>query len=128
MSRSERIEGDVCGLSRRWLIDPTLARDLIALEELAARSMPDWPGLRIISGHRTKTQQQDASPTQPASLHRCCPALAGDLRVGDVPASLTPFGVWSFLGGLWKQLGGSWGGDFPTADLNHFYRSGTPCF
>lgn len=46
--------------------------------------------------------------------------MAADLRVGDLPASLTP-SFWDFLGTIWKAMGGRWGGDFrPEPDPNHF--------
>jgi len=133
MSRSERIgSADVCGLSRRWLLEPTLAQIILDAEVVAERSMASqgirWPGLYIISGHRSRTQQAEANPLHPFSLHRRCPSLAGDLRVGDVPATLTPFETWNFIGQIFKHFGARWGGDFTstTPDLNHFYLAGTP--
>jgi len=91
-----------------------------------------WPGLFIISGHRTRNQQKEVNPASTQSYHRCCPALAVDLRVGDIPASSTPFSIWEELGFFWKDLGGKWGGDFGAQggelveikpDVNHFYLS-----
>ncbi len=131
MGFSSRVD-DADSTSRRWAIEPALACMLVELEAVASRSMAAdgvrWPGLFIISGHRTREQQTQVNPTSPFSLHRRCPSLAADLRVGDEPASLTPHGVWSFLGEIWKNLGGKWGGDFTEVepDLNHFYLTGTP--
>lgn len=131
--RSEAVaSADYCGLSRRWLLEPNLARIVLEAEDVAARSLAAdgirWPGLYVISGHRSVSQQTEANPTQAFSLHRRCPALAVDLRVGDTPASLTAYGVWNFLGEIFKNLGAKWGGDFTSTapDLNHFYLPGTP--
>jgi len=137
MSRSERVDTtDACGLSRRWLLDPTLAQMLVDLNEMAERAYGaerfSWPGLYIISGHRTRNEQEAVNPFSRQSYHRCCPALAVDLRVGDIPASSTPFSVWEELGLMWNSLGGKWGGDLGaqggeitavTPDVNHFYLS-----
>ncbi len=79
-----------------------------------------FPGLFIISGFRSKTTQAQINPSVPDSLHSQCPALAVDLRVGDVPATTTPASIWGVVGRAWKELGGSWGGDFSPPDFNHF--------
>ena len=137
MSRSERVDtASACDLSRRWLLDPTLAQMLVDLEEVASEGAFgtgfSWPGLYIISGHRTRNEQTAVNPLSTISYHRCCPALAVDLRVGDTPASSTPFSIWKELGLLWNSLGGKWGGDFGaqggeltevSPDINHFYLS-----
>jgi len=82
-----------------------------------------WPGIFIISGHRSAAKQAFVNPSVPSSLHTRCPSLAVDLRVGDTPASTTATEVWGFLGTLWKALGGRWGGDFrPRPDFNHFEK------
>ena len=82
-----------------------------------------WPGIFVISGHRSAARQAEINPTVPRSLHTQCPSLAADLRVGDTPASTTATEVWSFLGTLWKAIGGRWGGDFrPEPDFNHFEK------
>ena len=122
--RSARIADDPCSLSRRWILDPTLARMLVALEDRATRIFSAeglrWPGLYIISGHRSKRRQLAVNPSAPNSRHTLCPSMAADLRVGDLPASTTP-DFWRFLGTLWKAMGGRWGGDFkPQPDPNHF--------
>ena len=132
MASSRVSSVDACSISRRWLLEPALAHIVVEVEDLAARSMAAegirWPGLFIISGHRTARAQTEANPFQAHSLHRRCPSLAVDLRVGDIPATSTPFPVWSFIGDLFKQHGARWGGDFTstTPDLNHFYLPGTP--
>lgn len=82
-----------------------------------------WPGIYIISGQRTRSQQQEVNPTQPFSLHRRTPSLAVDLRVGDVPATLTPLNVWKELAVLFETVGVRWGG---ADDPNHFFIAGTP--
>jgi len=116
---------DACGLSRRWVLDPGLADMLVRLDGRARAIFSAeglrWPGIFIISGHRTSARQARVNPTVPRSLHTQCPSLAADLRVGDAPASTTATEVWAFLGTLWKALGGRWGGDFrPEPDFNHF--------
>lgn len=126
--RSEPITDDSCGLQRRWRIHAQLADMLVALEAAAQRAFSaeglHWPGLFVISGYRREAIRAAFNPLAPAaekSLHRRCPALAVDLRVGDLAATTTPFEVWSFLGFHWKALGGRWGGDFqPAPDPNHF--------
>ena len=90
------------------------ARSLLAAEGIR------FPGLFVISGFRSSSLQDQLNPSAPRSFHTRCPALAADLRVGDVPASVTPFEVWAFLGGIWKLMGGRWGGDFNPPDPNHF--------
>jgi len=79
-----------------------------------------WPGLYIISGYRSPDLQSRINPSAPNSRHTSCPSLAVDVRVGDVPASLTDPTIWHFLGTEWKKLGGRWGGSFRIEDLNHF--------
>jgi len=79
-----------------------------------------WPGLTIISGWRSRLLQASINPAAPNSLHTRCPSLAADLRVGDQPASITPFALWAQLGQLWSALGGRWGGTFSPPDPNHF--------
>ena len=102
------------------------------LEDVAARAFAAerfrWPGLYVISGHRTRAEQARVNPFNEVSHHRCCPALAFDLRVGDLPASSTPDSIWQELGFLWESLGGRWGGDFQVPDVNHFYQAGQKCF
>ena len=79
-----------------------------------------WPGLFVISGYRSRGLQAEINPLAPNSLHTRCPSLAADLRVGDIPASVTPFEFWAFLGQIWERFGGRWGGRFTPPDLNHF--------
>ena len=126
---SSPVGNDSCSLSRRWILDPALADMLVALDAEARRIFSAegvrWPGLFVISGFRSKQLQAEINPLVPKSLHTRCPSLAADLRVGDVPASLTDPTVWAFYGALWNGLGGRWGGNFlPTPDYNHFERPG----
>jgi len=79
-----------------------------------------FPGAWIISGHRSPSFQALVNPDAPASLHTRCPSLAVDLRVGNVPASVTPASIWGVLGRIWQEMGGTWGGTFADPDLNHF--------
>ena len=79
-----------------------------------------WPGIFIISGHRSAQGQASINPDAPASLHTRCPSLAADLRVGNVPASISADALWDWLGARWAMMGGRWGGRFSTRDENHF--------
>ena len=121
---SKRVGLDPCMLARRWSLDPLLAQMLVDLdrrqaEEVAAAGLR-WPGLTVVSGFRSRRTQARVNPLAPNSLHTRCPALAADLRVGNQPASLTPFLVWKRIGRTWQELGGGWGGNFKTPDVNHF--------
>jgi len=122
--RSSSVGSDSCSLSRRWVLNPTLADMLVRLNELAEREVSAqgfrWPGLFIISGYRSFGFQGELNPAAPNSLHTRCPSLAADLRVGDFPASVTPPALWALLGRIWGTLGGRWGGTFAIPDLNHF--------
>ena len=93
--------------------------DRRAAQELSAAGFR-WPGLSIISGHRSELLQAVVNPLAPKSLHTRCPSLAADLRVGDMSASLTPFALWAKLGRIWSTMGGRWGGTFRPPDPNHF--------
>lgn len=111
-------------LARRWLLAPHLVSMLQDLDRWAhsrfARVGLHWPGLTILSGHRTREEQAEVNPDVPDSLHRRCPALAVDLRVGAVPASEVGGSVWDWLGAQWELMGGRWGGRFSVRDENHF--------
>lgn len=124
MPSSSRVGADACRLSRRWVLNPTLASMLVELDRLAANEFSAaglrWPGLSIISGHRSRFLQAQINPLAPQSLHTRCPSLAADLRVGDVRASVTPVALWEKLGRIWGTLGGRWGGRFSPPDNNHF--------
>jgi len=124
MARSEPVSDDSCGLSRRWVLDPTLAELLVRLDGETRRVFSTagfrWPGLFVISGFRSRFLQAEINPLAPASLHTRCPSLAADLRVGDQPASITTPEIWAVVGTLWRQMGGRWGGDFSPPDYNHF--------
>ncbi len=101
------------------LADMLVELDAQATREFSAQGFR-WPGLFVISGYRSPRLQLDVNPLAPNSLHTRCPSLAADLRVGDLPATLTPREFWEFLGAIWGQLGGRWGGRFTPEDLNHF--------
>ena len=124
MASSSRVGTDACRLSRRWILDPTLAEMLVELDGRAAQEFSAegfrWPGLSVISGYRSGALQAVINPAAPKSLHTRCPSLAADLRVGDMAASLTPFALWAKLGRIWSSLGGRWGGFFSPPDPNHF--------
>jgi len=127
----QRVSGDACLLSRRWLLDPTLVSMLQNLDrwadgQFAAHGIR-WPGIFIISGHRSRARQTEVNPDAPASLHTRCPSLAADLRVGNVQASVVGDSVWDWLGARWALMGGRWGGRFSRRDENHFDLGvGTP--
>jgi len=124
---SEEIGRDPCGMVGRWSLSPLLASMLLSLDQWACGVFSSkglgWPGLRIISGYRTRAVVAAFNPTQAAaqkSRHRRIPSLAADLRVGDTPATATPIEVWTFLGLQWERQGGRWGGRFNPPDPNHF--------
>jgi uncharacterized protein YcbK (DUF882 family) len=79
-----------------------------------------WPGLWVYSGFRTKEEQADVNPFAPNSKHTKCPAMAVDLRVGDLPASTTDPVIWTRIGQEWQFMGGRWGGVWTPPDWNHF--------
>ena len=114
MAIPQRVGADSCDISRRWLLDPTLVSMLQTLDGWAnaesARKGIRWPGLFIISGHRTQKMQAYENPDAPNSLHLRCPALAVDLRVGGTAASVTSDPIWNWLGARWRLMGGRWGG------------------
>lgn len=135
--RSERVnEADPNGLAGRWGLDPILAAAVVDLEKWAVCEMAAcglrWPGIYVISGYRPDPveRQLGASPTTAArSLHMVTrdgapAALAVDIRVGNIPASVTPLEFFGWLSRGWKivtvGLGGRWGGDFQEPDINHF--------
>jgi len=97
---------------------------VVALDERAHAEFSTqglrFPGLYIISGYRTPAAQAAVNPAAPNSLHTRCPALAVDLRVGDLPASVTDPVIWGGLGRWWNEMGGRWGGTFTPPDWNHF--------
>jgi len=106
-------------LATRWLLAPSLAEMVVRMERLAgerfaAPGIP-WPGIWIISGHRSQETQAELNPSVKASCHTVCPALAVDLRVGSL-AGVDSVEVWSILGGMWRLMGGRWGGNFSSDD------------
>jgi len=124
MASHSPVGTDACSIQRRWAIRALVADTAVGVESAAVQIFSAeglrWPGLWIISGYRSERLQSQINPANPASLHSTCPSLAIDMRVGDVPASVTPYEQWAFVGTLWKARGGRWGGDFPVPDLNHF--------
>lgn len=132
MHLSSPIGDDPCELAARWILDPTLAFMLVAMEaKIQARfTSPGfrWPGTRVISGFRTDARQADLNPAVTSSCHTVCPSLAVDVQVGaiDLPArTIGQLELLQILGGIWKTtlgpLGpGRWGGDFSVPDPNHF--------
>jgi len=119
MSLPSRVGRDWCNLAHRWTLHDDLARMLVRLEEQASHEFGRfWPGLYIISGHRSPSHNADVGGV-PDSFHIWCPSLAADLRVGRV-AGLGSDEVWAILGGMWRLMGGKWGGTFSTPDPNHF--------
>ena len=120
----ERLTNDWCGLANRWVLDPTLAQDLVVLNQFAQAHFSAegirFDGLTIISGHRSQRLQIIVNPDAPRSLHTACPSLAADLRVGVKPASTTGPQMWFQLGSWWEMMGHRWGGRFRPPDLNHF--------
>jgi len=131
MALPERVGTDACRLALNWGLEPNLARKIIELDVWASVQMAQagvrWPGLFIISGLRSPTDNR-ASGGARDSLHLRCPAEAVDLRVGQVHASVSGDMQWAWLGAYWKLLGGRWGGDFTwegsprpnPAEQNHF--------
>jgi len=116
---------DSCRLASRWTLDATLA-DMLTRSEDQARAQfgKYWPGLYIISGHRSLKRNAEVGGVA-GSFHTACPSLAADLRVGTV-AGLGSDEVWAILGGIWRIMGGRWGGTFSTPDPNHFDVGGLP--
>lgn len=119
-----RLDADQCGLlTPPWSLDPTLASMLVRLEDTAHRAFSNlnlpWPGIRIISGHRTPDANKAARGV-PQSLHLLCPSLAADLRFGNTGIDLSEEQFWQWLGAHWLTMGGRWGGNFSKPDVNHF--------
>lgn len=121
-----------CELSRRWLLEPALARGLVSLNRWMAGEFAKaglrGPVLWIISGYRSPQRQAIVNPAAPNSLHTRCPSMAADLRLGESDPRLATGELWAILGGRWRiTTGGRWGGDFDvppgqinTDEMNHF--------
>lgn len=112
----------MCALGERWMISPDLAARLTVMADY----LP-YP-LQIISGYRTKEQQEqlerEGRPTAPEgrSTHRSCPATGADLwlpTLTPVDTVKAAFGEAAFRAGL------RWGGGSPVGpagipqDWNH---------
>ena len=119
----ERINGDWCGLSSRWKLDPTLAQRLTAM---AARA--PFP-VQIISGYRSPEKQRqlkyEGRPAAPVdrSTHTSCPATGADVWPGIAVTRV----VQAQLGEAGTIAGLRWGGGSPVdpqtgipSDWNHF--------
>jgi len=92
---------------------------LVRLDEQASREFGRyWPGLYIISGFRTPQHNAEVGGVE-GSFHTACPALAADLRVGNV-AGVGSDEVLAILGGMWRLMGGRWGGAFREPSPAHF--------
>lgn len=117
-------QDDACALALRWRVHPELAEMLVTLDTWAGVQFSQrnlvWPGLFVISGYRSPSVQSRTNPDAPNSRHTFCPALAVDLRIGDLPASSTAAELWAWLGRQWAVMGGRWGGLFREYDPNHF--------
>ena len=110
---------DACSLEERWILTPILAQDLVRMDRVAdarfATAGIRWPGLWILDGYRTQEAQDILNPDVKDSLHRRCPSLAADLRVGPI-AGISSIELLQFAGGIWMAFGHRWGGifsDFP---------------
>jgi len=129
LARTEHVHTPVAGndslcLQRQWNISADLADKLIRAEDLAAQSFSSeglcWPGVWIISGHRTREEQAEINPDFPNSLHRRDPSVAVDILLGNLPGPendplLAHFAI------FWKALFGRWGFDaYGPAEQNHF--------
>lgn len=118
----ERIRSDWCGLSKRWLLDPTLAQRLV---QMAARA--PFP-VQIISGYRSPEKQRalaaEGRPAAPVdrSTHTSCPATGADVWPGIAVTRV----VQAQLGEAAVVAGLRWGGGSPVSpttgipsDWNH---------
>lgn len=130
MPLPELIQGDTdaCSLAGRWVLDPRLAELVVEMvrrtqEKFTSEGLR-WPDVYIISGYRTEESQSSIYDTDPTlgqipsrSCHTVCPALAVDLRLGNIewpPDSVVPgeWGAYAIMGGIWELMGGRWGGRF----------------
>jgi len=109
-----------CGPPNRWKLDAALWSMLLRLDVLAQERFEEefipYPGLWIVSGHRSRDRNEQVGGA-PDSRHLDCPSTAVDLRFGSVAGVSAP-AIWAWFGANWKWLGGRWGGDF--GDDNHF--------
>jgi len=124
----ELLEGTDCAtLCERWGIAPELAASLLVVDERWRATFPGLGGPSIISGFRTREEQEELSeqgrPAAPDDLstHRSCPATGADL---SLPVAVTAdvkvdFGMIVMVAGL------RWGGGSPLdeqgipTDWNH---------
>lgn len=122
MAIPEVISDDWCGLSRRWLISPELARRIVQ----AASFLPF--NLQIISGYRSPEKQRalryEGRPAADVdkSTHTTCPATGADLW----PSIAKTRVVQATFGEAVVRAGMRWGGGSPVdpatgipSDWNH---------
>jgi uncharacterized protein YcbK (DUF882 family) len=125
---AESLEGRTCEhLVERWGISPELAAHLMLLNSTWERHYPGLGSLSIISGYRTREEQQELEREgRPAaadhlSTHRSCPATGADLRIPLAVDDSTKVE----LGRLAQLSGLRWGGGSPPdvagipVDWNH---------
>jgi len=119
----EKVRGDWCGLARRWLLSPELARKLATMGARAP-----FP-IQIISGHRSREKQialkREGRPAADPdrSTHCSCPATGADVWPGIAVTRV----VQAQLGEAGTIAGLRWGGGSPVdpstgipSDWNHF--------
>lgn len=119
----ERIGEDWCGLARRWILDPLLAKRLVKLAAWAP-----FP-VQIISGYRSPDKQRalraEGRPAAPVdrSTHTSCPSTGADVWPGIAVTRV----VQAELGRAGVTAGLRWGGGSPVdpqtgipSDWNHF--------
>lgn len=127
MKIPQSIGGATCeDLCSRWGIAPELAVRLLQLEEWWERRFPNLGSLRIISGFRTRDEQEalerEGRPAadERLSTHRTCPATGADL---ELPIAADDNSKIEF-GHLVRTAGLRWGGGSPLergipTDWNH---------
>lgn len=119
----EPINGDVCGLMRRWLISRELATRLVR----GASFLPF--SISIMSGYRSPEKQralkEEGRPAAPVdrSTHTSCPATGADLWPNIAKTRV----VQATMGEAMVRAGLRWGGGSPVdpatgipSDWNHF--------
>lgn len=124
----ESLEGRTCeDLASRWGIAPELAALLLLLDQVWERQHPGLGHLRIISGFRSRQEQEELEragrPAAPdhLSTHRTCPATGADLALPIAADDSSKIE----LGRLAMLVGLRWGGGSPPdprgipVDWNH---------
>ena len=106
---------DVCRLSKRWGVDPTVMLKVItaSIDFSKAAGVPVF----ITSGYRTKAEQDELRREgRPAaadrlSTHRSCPATGVDISLGPVKPNEKMIFLWGWNA---QMVGLRWGGGSPT--------------